>query len=552
MLRGLAFRLRPGAQGVVLVKPQFELPDRQVQGGQRRRSEPAARGAREGDGERAEALGFALAGTATRPSRAAAAPIEILAHLRFAGRPARLPPPGETAARREAGAAAARAAPEPLRWFAVVAPGLEEAAEREIAALPERPTSAPRRRRRVERAGRRGLSREPLAALGDARARRAWATVEAREFGKLRRGVAAPRWERLRRRRARDRGARERHAAAASITRARSPRPRAAGDRRRRRRERARPADGRDAPTCRSWCAASRIASCSASTPRASGCTGAARASRSARRRCARRWPPGCWRWATGNRASPLRRSDVRRGHDPDRGGAAGASIGARDRPGVRGRIRDRGLAALLARPARRHEAAALRDEARARVRAAAPAPIAGSDRDAERDRERAPQRRARRGRRAHDHRVPRPRRRAPARRHARAGDRQPALRPPPRQPARGRGRLSRARPRAARALPRLARRVVVPRALHAPPARSACAFAGALPLRNGGLRVDALRLARSLEARQLRADASAARAPLGRPRSSRSAPAAPSTCGRRSPASPGRRPERRWGSRPA
>ena len=30
MLRGLAFRLRPGAQGVVLVKPQFELADRQV------------------------------------------------------------------------------------------------------------------------------------------------------------------------------------------------------------------------------------------------------------------------------------------------------------------------------------------------------------------------------------------------------------------------------------------------------------------------------------------------------------------------------------------
>src|SRR5438045_3977926 len=33
MLRGLAFRLRPGAEGVVLVKPQFELPDRLVRGG---------------------------------------------------------------------------------------------------------------------------------------------------------------------------------------------------------------------------------------------------------------------------------------------------------------------------------------------------------------------------------------------------------------------------------------------------------------------------------------------------------------------------------------
>src|SRR5215475_5172432 len=33
MLRGLAFQLRPGAAGVVLVKPQFELPDRQVRDG---------------------------------------------------------------------------------------------------------------------------------------------------------------------------------------------------------------------------------------------------------------------------------------------------------------------------------------------------------------------------------------------------------------------------------------------------------------------------------------------------------------------------------------
>ena len=30
MLRALAFRLRPGAEGVILVKPQFELPDRRV------------------------------------------------------------------------------------------------------------------------------------------------------------------------------------------------------------------------------------------------------------------------------------------------------------------------------------------------------------------------------------------------------------------------------------------------------------------------------------------------------------------------------------------
>ena len=41
MLRGLAFRLRPGAEGVVLVKPQFELPDHLVKGGEV--SDPALR-----------------------------------------------------------------------------------------------------------------------------------------------------------------------------------------------------------------------------------------------------------------------------------------------------------------------------------------------------------------------------------------------------------------------------------------------------------------------------------------------------------------------------
>src|SRR3954469_10579826 len=33
MLRGLAFRLRAGAHGVVLVKPQFELPERRLRPG---------------------------------------------------------------------------------------------------------------------------------------------------------------------------------------------------------------------------------------------------------------------------------------------------------------------------------------------------------------------------------------------------------------------------------------------------------------------------------------------------------------------------------------
>src|SRR6185312_13735524 len=66
MLRGLAFRLRPGAEGVVLVKPQFELPDRQVKEGHvddpnlRRKALEKVRG-------RAEALGFKLAGEIDSP-----------------------------------------------------------------------------------------------------------------------------------------------------------------------------------------------------------------------------------------------------------------------------------------------------------------------------------------------------------------------------------------------------------------------------------------------------------------------------------------------------
>ena len=52
--------------------------------------------------------------------------------------------------------------------------------------------------------------------------------------------------------------------------------------------------------TSRSSSAAWATSSPSASTPPASGCTGAAPASRRAARPCAKRWPPGCWRWPAG------------------------------------------------------------------------------------------------------------------------------------------------------------------------------------------------------------------------------------------------------------
>src|SRR5262245_41033355 len=136
MLRGLAFRLRAGASGVVLVKPQFELPDRQVRGG-RVDDANLRRTALEKVRRKAEALGFEVLGHADSPVAGGEGTVEILTCLRFAGRPASLPQPGE---KKRAGDVTARghrarSVPDPeapLRWFAVAAPGLEEVVRREV------------------------------------------------------------------------------------------------------------------------------------------------------------------------------------------------------------------------------------------------------------------------------------------------------------------------------------------------------------------------------------------------------------------------------------
>jgi putative N6-adenine-specific DNA methylase len=192
MLRGLAFRLRPGAEGVVLVKPQFELPDKQVKGG--RVEDPnLRRAAIEKVKKKAEALGFSLVGHADSPVAGGSGTVEILAHLRFAGRPASLPAEGESRGSKS-GRASAPESPGSLRWFAVVAPGLEEVARREIAALPDAaavqvipggvqwsgPPAVGYRANLWLR-----IATRVLARVGD---------VEAREFGKLRRGLAQLPW----------------------------------------------------------------------------------------------------------------------------------------------------------------------------------------------------------------------------------------------------------------------------------------------------------------------------------------------------------------------
>ena len=141
MLRGLAFRLRDGAEGVVLVKPQFELPERAAKAGADDDAD-RRRAAVEKVRRRAETLGFTVVAEADSPVAGASGTVEVLAHLRFAGRPATMPKRGE---RKPARAPAARTRPaaagapagDRLRWFAITAPGLEEVAAREVRALPD-------------------------------------------------------------------------------------------------------------------------------------------------------------------------------------------------------------------------------------------------------------------------------------------------------------------------------------------------------------------------------------------------------------------------------
>jgi putative N6-adenine-specific DNA methylase len=209
MLRSLAFRLRPGAEGVVLVKPQYELPKRRASAARgdhpELRAEALARVA-----AKAAELGFTLVAQRDSPVRGASGTLEVLAHLRFEGRPATLPAVGEprAATARAAALGSAEAAhprerrrhteraASPLRWFAVAAPGTEELVLHELAELPG--IDAPERvpggvlfRGSLELGLRANLSLRC--------ASRVWATVgevDAREFAMLRRRVAVLPWER--------------------------------------------------------------------------------------------------------------------------------------------------------------------------------------------------------------------------------------------------------------------------------------------------------------------------------------------------------------------
>ena len=193
MLRALAFRLRPGAEGVILVKPQFELPDRRVKAA----GEDTARLRDEALGkvsERAGGLGFEVVEHFDSPVAGGSGTVEVLAHLRFGGRPESMPRPGERKPAAAPRAAAPGAMPEALRWFAVVAPGLEAAARDEIATLPDASgieaetggvawTGAAATGLRANLWSR--VATRVLARVGE---------VEAREFGKLRHRAARLPW----------------------------------------------------------------------------------------------------------------------------------------------------------------------------------------------------------------------------------------------------------------------------------------------------------------------------------------------------------------------
>lgn len=133
MLRGLAFRLRPGAEGIVLVKPQFELPSHLVKGGKVEATDLRKR-AVESFRAKAERLGFELLGHVDSPVAGGSGTIEILAHLRFASRPETMPRIGERKPVRPQTKKSSHISGE-MRWFAVASPGLEQTLCAELATI---------------------------------------------------------------------------------------------------------------------------------------------------------------------------------------------------------------------------------------------------------------------------------------------------------------------------------------------------------------------------------------------------------------------------------
>jgi putative N6-adenine-specific DNA methylase len=147
--------------------------------------------------KRGESLGFELVAEVDSPVAGREGTVEILAHLRFKGRPDTMPAPGEQRRKPDAARTRARRSADTLRWFAVAAPGLEPAVEHEVRKL-EGASDVQAEAGGVEwtspciggfaanlwlRTATRVLAR-----VG---------AVEAREFGRLRRRAAGLPWDRF-------------------------------------------------------------------------------------------------------------------------------------------------------------------------------------------------------------------------------------------------------------------------------------------------------------------------------------------------------------------
>lgn len=84
MLRPLAFRLRPGAEGVILVKPQFELPEGYVHEG-KVANDSLRNWALQRVIKKGRELGFRLLGSADSPVALESGTVEILTRWRYDG-----------------------------------------------------------------------------------------------------------------------------------------------------------------------------------------------------------------------------------------------------------------------------------------------------------------------------------------------------------------------------------------------------------------------------------------------------------------------------------
>jgi putative N6-adenine-specific DNA methylase len=139
MLRSLAFRLEPGAHGIVLIKPQFELSKGELREGEGTNEPRLRKRAVELVREKAERTGFRVLDVRDSAVTGESGTVELLALLVFDGRPEAFPEPGEkkpVAPPKKKGERAVRVdATAELEWFAIAAPGVEPLLAAELNAL---------------------------------------------------------------------------------------------------------------------------------------------------------------------------------------------------------------------------------------------------------------------------------------------------------------------------------------------------------------------------------------------------------------------------------